>query len=274
MQACRNGTTIIEFLVGIAEMAIGLDPLHRLVSRAETPDAVLWRVLAAARQAEMDVGVLPGVKEREQELLKFQLAQAPAAQIEKLLGVATHEDALKSLARFDAAFAAQMVRPIHELIGTEAPLAKALLAEAAGHPGLVGSLPALQSLVEKYARSLLMLRALQTRAAIALYARGHGGKPPERLGDLVPGYLLCIPRDIHVEAPLHYARTDNGWKLWSVGPDKKDDGGAGDVRDPWRSPDIVFYSFIETNEEKHSGLVYEFDENGQLALYKTPERAR
>jgi hypothetical protein len=61
--------------------------------------------------------------------------------------------------------------------------------------------------------------------ALRAYAGEHNGVYPKSLDELVPGYLASVPLDPFSEKPL---RFDPRWPaVWSVGPDGKDDDGAG-----------------------------------------------
>ncbi len=63
--------------------------------------------------------------------------------------------------------------------------------------------------------------------ALAAYRAEHGAYPA-KLDELVPKYVKAIPKDIfNNDANLHYTRQDNGYLLYSVGPNGKDDGGKG-----------------------------------------------
>ncbi len=65
------------------------------------------------------------------------------------------------------------------------------------------------------------------KVALALEAyRGRNMKYPEKLSDLTKGYLTEIPKDLFTNKPLHYRRTEDGYMLYSVGPNMKDDGGV------------------------------------------------
>ncbi len=70
-------------------------------------------------------------------------------------------------------------------------------------------------------------RLLTTDLAIRLHQQETGSNP-ERLADLVPGILPAVPADPFGSGPLIYRRTDDGYQLYSVGPNGKDDGGT-----PW-----------------------------------------
>jgi hypothetical protein len=51
------------------------------------------------------------------------------------------------------------------------------------------------------------------------------GSYPERLADLVPQYVAHVPQDLFSEQDLRYQQSDNGYSLYSLGPDSQDDGG-------------------------------------------------
>ncbi|NOX58571.1 MAG: hypothetical protein GXP29_06895 [Planctomycetes bacterium] len=74
------------------------------------------------------------------------------------------------------------------------------------------------------------LRAHRRMAAIALAIRMYEidkGHRPERLDELVSGYLDSIPRDpfAHGDEPIRYLPNAQPPLLYSVGPDGVDDGG-------------------------------------------------
>lgn len=59
--------------------------------------------------------------------------------------------------------------------------------------------------------------------SLAAYRADHGCYP-ERLADLTPKYVTDVPKDIFTDADLHYRREGNGFLLYSVGINGKDDG--------------------------------------------------
>jgi len=66
-------------------------------------------------------------------------------------------------------------------------------------------------------------------ARVALAAERHRlarGDLPGQLADLVPAYLASVPKDPFDGAPLRYKRLDAGFVVYSVGPDRQDDGGT------------------------------------------------
>jgi hypothetical protein len=67
--------------------------------------------------------------------------------------------------------------------------------------------------------------------ALAIY-RAEYGEYPERLEQLVPGILPELPSDPFTGRPFVYQRTDDGFRLYSVGDNQRDDGGATFDTDP------------------------------------------
>ena len=76
--------------------------------------------------------------------------------------------------------------------------------------------------------------------SLAAYRADHGSYPA-RLDDLVPKYAREIPKDVFTAADLHYKPDGDGYVLYSVGPNAKDDGGrsAGDDKEGVGWDDIV-----------------------------------
>jgi hypothetical protein len=69
------------------------------------------------------------------------------------------------------------------------------------------------------------LRLLMTDLAIRQF-RGERGVYPNRLAELVPQFLKALPRDPFGTNGFIYHTQTNGFLLYSVGPDGKDDGGT------------------------------------------------
>jgi len=67
-------------------------------------------------------------------------------------------------------------------------------------------------------------RLLATTLALKAYHREHGSYPSS-LQQLVPAYLPAVLEDPFSGVSLHYKRDHQSYLLYSVGPDKQDDGG-------------------------------------------------
>jgi hypothetical protein len=74
----------------------------------------------------------------------------------------------------------------------------------------------------------MMQRELTILAfALAAYHAEYGSYPA-KLAGLVPRYVKELPKDVfNNDAGLHYARQGNGYLLYSIGINEKDDGGKG-----------------------------------------------
>lgn len=97
----------------------------------------------------------------------------------------------------------------------------------------------------RYERFESLLRAATLVAALELY-RIDRGCYPAALRQLTPSYLKDLPDDPFSGAPFIYSSTGAAWTMYSVGPDAKDNAGAGD--------DILFRS--------HAGLVSRAESGG------------
>ena len=60
--------------------------------------------------------------------------------------------------------------------------------------------------------------------SLAAYRADHSSYPA-KLRDLVPKYAAEIPTDVFTGSDLHYKPSGDGYLLYSVGPNAKDDGG-------------------------------------------------
>ena len=113
-----------------------------------------------------------------------------------------------------------------------------LLARAAvaypehGPPPTVSSInPGMPQLIEvlhrgrfHHARGLAAAHLALGRLALHAY-RKDSGHYPDQLGELVPRYLKAVPADSFATGPLQYARSGQRYRLWSIGPDGRNDGG-------------------------------------------------
>jgi hypothetical protein len=81
-----------------------------------------------------------------------------------------------------------------------------------------------KSISGQFLRSLAFLRCGLTAVAVERYrlASGHW---PDRLDDLVPKYLSQVPIDLYDSQPLRYRRMPDGVLIYTIGEDRKDNGG-------------------------------------------------
>lgn len=74
--------------------------------------------------------------------------------------------------------------------------------------------------------------AIRRASVVVLAIERHRvatGTEPADLMALVPAYVRAVPRDPFSGQPLRYVRTDRGYRVYSVGANRVDDGGAVDV---------------------------------------------
>lgn len=87
-----------------------------------------------------------------------------------------------------------------------------------------------QNVYEMFSRiarpdDLVNHRASIAAIAVERYRRDHNGALPGTLQDLVPQYLAVVPADPVTGRPLLFKQDAAAYTIYSVGLDKKDDGG-------------------------------------------------
>ncbi len=108
--------------------------------------------------------------------------------------------------------------------------------QAGPPPGLITSnrflvfsrllLPALQQALNRADEHAARMRVAETALAVERFRISHSGALPDKLADLVPAYLQAVPVDPYDSKPLRYKRLPHGFVVYSIGPDRTDDGGA------------------------------------------------
>lgn len=95
-------------------------------------------------------------------------------------------------------------------------------------PSLLALLvPSVEQMDIAQTRSQMQRELVSLGLVLAIY-RAEQGAYPETLDALVPGELPRIPLDRFTGRALIYQRTDDGFRVYSVGGNQKDDGGVGD----------------------------------------------
>jgi len=95
--------------------------------------------------------------------------------------------------------------------------------------------PAARAAFEADGRALASRDALIAAIAAERHRLKHGTYP-SRLDELVPDFLPAIPIDPFDGRPLRFVRSDDGLRIYSVGRNRKDDGG---MERTTGEPDIV-----------------------------------
>ncbi len=79
--------------------------------------------------------------------------------------------------------------------------------------------------VNREARCLANLRLALTAVALEQFRAAHNNLYPAGLSELTPNYLVATLMDPFDGQPLRYRKQGDGYVLYSIGPDLKDDGG-------------------------------------------------
>jgi hypothetical protein len=97
---------------------------------------------------------------------------------------------------------------------------------------LIGLLfPAVRKVQQAADRTEQEQSNLHIAFALAAYKSDQGRYPP-KLDDLAPKYLAKVPDDLFSGKPLIYRPSDDGYLLYSVGMNGKDDAGRSKDDDP------------------------------------------
>lgn len=93
------------------------------------------------------------------------------------------------------------------------------------------------------ARDTALLRCARMALAVARYRLDHAGALPQTTADLVPQYLQAPPIDPFSGQPLKVIPLPSGYAVYTVGTNRKDDGGRfdgtelADARNVWKRLD-------------------------------------
>ncbi len=86
-------------------------------------------------------------------------------------------------------------------------------------------LPALARLELRDAEASARVRTTLVTLAIEDWRISHGGQTPDSLSELTPAYMKSVPADPFDGNPLRYKKLPQGYVVYSIGRDKRDDGG-------------------------------------------------
>jgi hypothetical protein len=111
------------------------------------------------------------------------------------------------------------------------------------------ALPNLAPAMEHYYLPEAKFRALLAAAAIRVYA-AEKGRFPDTLSDLVPEYLASIPIDPWSQDVLKYVKTKDKILIYSFGPDRTDNSGAGtgyETSKELEGKDLIFSLLLDSD---------------------------
>jgi hypothetical protein len=128
-----------------------------------------------------------------------------------------------------------MQRPLVERAAANDELARRQQALSRAHPIVSQFMPSFHRSVELDLTNAVRIEIARTAIAVQRYRLTHG-RLPEQLAELTPTFLAEIPQDAYDGQPLRYAKLATGFVVYSVGPDRSDDGGEEFQRRPTGQP--------------------------------------
>jgi hypothetical protein len=235
MKLCSDSSILLNHLISMANTRMLVHNLNRIISGRELPaatltkimdslDAEAWRkAMVRALEAEHTDFCLETYKQILKGEIVSGINSKPADRIfywiirpvlkSEVIWVSKHYEEL-----IEAAYEPFYKNEKAQLwAGQEVKIpAKYKLAELL--------LPNLYTIVLKEATLEAFLDAAKIGVACRIYRSQHG-KYPEKISDLVPEILKEEPLDPFTGQPLIYRTKENGFIVYSVGSNKKDDNG-------------------------------------------------
>jgi hypothetical protein len=101
-------------------------------------------------------------------------------------------------------------------------------------------LPGLTKVSSRRAEDIARTSVIQTVLAIERYRLANENRLPDDLEKLVPSFLAAAPKDPFDGKPLRFKKPTKGYVVYSIGPDRKDDGGGGALSTNHVPIDITF----------------------------------
>jgi len=233
---------VIDGIVSSALCGFGRGPLDALVANAPVSDETLRKAISVCRAAESTPEQVLDALRREKEYL-----DASMAATERTPSTEDRQDVVQEIQAFQR-LKDRLTRPLPEFLETEERRAEAKN-DRSGYSRWRIELGQMD----------FGLRATRLRAAIVVYQR-RNGKLPETLDALCPGILSEVPLDPFSGKPMRYAKTEEGWKIWSDGEDMKYDGGDATIHQKLGNflmgPDYVVLSATRSELERRSRALY------------------
>lgn len=227
---------IISQLVRIALKKLSVSGLERILSQRELSAAQLAKTASAFERAECPMGLHRAfVGERCSGISLFQMStQNRAAVLSKTLeGEVRFKEDPQSL---DGDFLFFLRIVASEVEVAKLPYPKRLQAAKDVRPEIIRSaraqkylvsaqlLPAFGSAVERDAENVALSRAARMALAVERF-RLANQKLPENIDAIAPKFLDVIPTDPFDGKPLRFKKLTQGYVVYSIGKDGKDNDG-------------------------------------------------
>jgi hypothetical protein len=241
---------LIEHLVRLATATVALREVETLISEAELTDEQLARLARQVESLRFERGLTASlIGERAmgyhtfhhmEQMSMGQVVAQPnpgEGRLTRPADCALYLSFLRELVAssresWPAALdgAEQSERRLQQLAGTRNPLDR--------YNAMVTLLilPATKTSFEATGRNLALREAVRCAIAAERHRLAHG-KLPAKLADLLPEFLPAVPSDPFDGQPLRMLDRGEAVVFYSVGKDRKDDGGV--EQDHRGEPDVV-----------------------------------
>ena len=215
LDASIHSAILGDRVIGLLELQHPLKYLDFLV--AEETEDVLGCVQLTRREADDYARIVPLVKQRD---IRCFLRHYRGLLDASRKPLPERIDAVESMTReWDRLGAKNLL----SMFGTDS-IPEAGAADVAVLAHLI--VPEYESTFLANARAIAQQRVTATAVGIKQY-RDRTGHMPEELGRLIPDYLTAIPIDPFDGRIVRYIRLTDRCRVYSVGENRKDDGGEG-----------------------------------------------
>jgi len=231
-RSLQDEPILISRLVASASLALAVQPIEQLLSHGPLTDDQLAELQQAFRDANGLVSYRSAfVGERTMMIAAFQATREQSKAMNADSETNTFDiDAYKKTDTYNADFnfTLDAANSLIAYADKEFPAALEFKAEKPDSKYVISQMvvPPMQNILVRPAETSARLRLVQTALAIERYRLAHADALPAGLSDLTPRLLPGNDGlDPFDGKPLRYKKLSNGYLLYSIGRDRKDDGG-------------------------------------------------
>ncbi len=252
-----NEPRLISKRVQLAALALTCESLLDSLNKQAFTDAECVRLMAALHDAEPAMGfhralvgeraILVSVFESSDEGLSQAMAMegggaAPTMSLHSYRSEGHLEGDFSFALDFMSNLVATVALPYPQALDASATLKVPGYVEATSGKQVFSAmlLPKPAEFVFQGEGAVARLRICQTVLAVERYRRKQGGTLPHTLADVSAELVNGVPKDPFDGQPLRYRKLPTvGYTVWSVGPNRIDDGGSAASPDSKRPLDLV-----------------------------------
>ena len=228
---------LISQIVCTACQAIAVSSLERIINRTEFTDEQLVNLTQTVSNAQdlstisralagercLGISIFKNPAALTTEFVGKKMLPAPILEVYKALGLADKESLIYLDFMNDYIETTQL--PLHHRQKAAETIEAKLKATSKIHILLHEFMPAFSRAITINIRSIAQLRTARVALAVERY-RLVNDNIPDTLTALVPTYLETIPKDPFDGSELRYRKLESGFVVYSVGEDRRDDGGT------------------------------------------------